>query len=104
MEELKAQFNRDMNGLYIRAISETKFNPHYFREMLKEFGGLGTSQRLLSKPAASGFTKLWELKRLDLTVEAFIIDHKEKYKKLFTNDELKIARQRLDELGYFKNN
>jgi len=101
MEELKAQFNRDMNGLYSRTISETKFNPHYFGEMLKEFGGLGTAQRLLSRPAASGFTKLWELKRLDLTVEAFIIDNKEKYQQLFTDEELKIAHQRLDELSYF---
>ncbi|MCG2719880.1 MAG: hypothetical protein L6266_04075 [Nanoarchaeota archaeon] len=103
MEKLELQFNRDMWGIYSNTITETKYNPGYFRKMLDDFGGLGTAKKLLAKDdTSSGFTELYELDRLDLTVEALIIDNKEKYKKLFSDEEIETADRRLRELNYFK--
>jgi len=102
MSELELQFNRDMWGIYSNTINETNYNPGYFRKMLDDLGGLGTAQELLAKnKTSSGFTELWKLGRLDLTVEALIIDNKEKYKKLFSNEEMETANRRLKELDYF---
>lgn len=101
--ELELQFNRDMWGIYSDTINETKYNPGYFRKMLDDFGGLGTAKKLLSADTTSqGFTKLWELGRLDLTVEALVIDNKEKYEELFSDEEIETADRRLRELNYFK--
>jgi hypothetical protein len=103
MNKLELQFNRDMWGLYSNTINETKYNPGYFRKMLEDIGGLETAKKLLTaNTTAQGFTKLWELDRLDLTVEALIIDNKEKYKRLFNDKETEIAEKRLRELNYFK--
>jgi hypothetical protein len=63
------------------------------------YGGLGTAQRLLaSTEVSSGFAAPYERDRLDLTVEALVIQSK--FASLFTEEELDIARQRLDQLGY----
>lgn len=103
METLKEQFNRAMWSIYSDTINETKYNPGYFRKMLEDIGGFETAKKLLSANTTSkGFTKLWELGRLDLTVEALIIDNKEKYKELFSDEELEMANRRLRELNYFK--
>ena len=67
--------------------------------MLSSYGGLGTAQRLLaSTEVSSGFAAMYERDRLDLTVEALVIQPK--FASLFTDEELDIARQRLDQLGY----
>ena len=45
-----------------------------------------------------GFTRLWELRRLDLTVEAVVL--RPEFASLFTPDERAVARQRLDSVGF----
>jgi hypothetical protein len=67
--------------------------------MLVEYGGVETARRLLRKSEPSdGFTTLWELRRLDLSVEAFVL--RPEYAPLFTEAERGIARARLKEYGY----
>jgi hypothetical protein len=67
--------------------------------MLVEYGGVETARRLLRKDGASdGFTTLWELKRLDLSREAFVL--LPEYAPLFTEEVRVIARARLGEYGY----
>jgi hypothetical protein len=67
--------------------------------MLSDYGSLGTAHRLLaSSEIHSGFTALYERGRLDLTVEALVV--KPEFASLFTEDEIGIAKQRLDQLGY----
>ena len=67
--------------------------------MVNESGGLGAAKRLLNAPDVSdGFRRLWEAKRLDLTVEAVVLQ--DKWASLFTPEELSSARQRLEDLGY----
>jgi hypothetical protein len=67
--------------------------------MVLEPGRVETTSRLLWKDEVSdGFTTLWELKRLDLSVEAFVL--RPEYEPLFTEAERGIARARLKEYGY----
>jgi hypothetical protein len=47
-----------------------------------------------------GFTKLWELGRLDLTVEAIIL--RNPFNQLFSREVLNTARERLGQLGYIE--
>jgi hypothetical protein len=72
-----------------------------FRQMLGEYGGLGTAKRLLAKEDIQ--TGLWELSQigsLDHSMEAYVI--KEHFQALFTPEELTEAFRRLEELGYSK--
>ena len=69
--------------------------------MLTEHGGLIAAKKLIADPKYSdGLTKLWELKRLDLSVEALVL--REPWSKLFTTEELASARKKLNELGYIE--
>lgn len=53
------------------------YRPTHFRNMLSANGGVSTVRQLLAKGKPSeGFTRLWELGRLDLTVEALIVETK----------------------------
>ena len=97
--DVRAEFERAMKDVYLRAKSEANYTASYFIGMLSSYGGLGTAQRLLaSTEVSSGFAALYERDRLDLTVEALVIQPK--FASLFTDEELDIARQRLDQLGY----
>jgi hypothetical protein len=97
--DVRAEFERAMKDVYVRAKSEANYTPTYFISMLSTYGGLGTAQRLLaSTEVSSGFAALYERGRLDLTVEALVIQSK--FASLFTDEELDIAHQRLDQLGY----
>ena len=51
------------------------YRPALFKQMLAAQGGEATVRQLLSKGKPSdGFTRLWELGRLDLTVEALVVE------------------------------
>jgi hypothetical protein len=95
-----AAFDRAMRDVYVRAKKEAGYSASFFLTMLSEYGPLGTAHRLLATPAASsGFTALYERGRLDLTVEAIVVQPE--FSGLFTEMEVETARQRLDRLGYF---
>lgn len=49
----------------------------------------------LHKPASDGFKKLEDADSLDLACEAFVVDESKAYAHLFTDEERRIARQRL---------
>jgi hypothetical protein len=68
-----------------------------FLEMLKNEGAVALTKRLVKeKGAQSGLLRAWELGLLDHSVEAKMLD--EKFKSLFTEQELSKARARLDAL------
>ncbi len=98
---LEAEFDERMLEIYQRALSELHYNASRFLQMLHEHRGLRTAQILLhSATVSEGYTKLWELRRLDLTVEAVIHDG-QRWHPLFTPNELAICQQRLSDYGYF---
>jgi len=97
---LEDEFNQRMQKVYLDGKTEVKFAAPLFAEMLKEHGGLETARRFIHSPDyAPGFTKLWERKRLDLTVEAVILEEP-KWHPLFTPEEIEICRERLRFYGY----
>ena len=74
--------------------AELGYNPKQFKVMVNQYGALGAVRRILHAPAVSdGFVTLWELRRLDLTVEAVATD--ERFRHLFTEEELAVAGKRL---------
>lgn len=99
LPDREAAFNDAMLEIYERAKTECKYNAARFLQMVVDRGGLQTARYLLHAPGLSdGFTALWQCNRLDLTVEAYVL--KPEWRGLFTEEEIKIAAQRLSDLGY----
>ena len=96
---LEAQFDTAMLGIYTRAKSDAGYDAHRFFGMLDERGGLETARHLINASKVSeGYAALWERGRLDLTVEALILD--EKWRPLFSKAEREIAIRRLRDYGF----
>lgn len=75
------------------------YNPGYFVSMIEDRGALGACRKLINDTSVSdGFTKLCEMGRLDLTVEAVAL--RSPYNALFTAGERLKSRKRLEEYGY----
>ncbi len=100
MPDILKEFDGAMFTIYRRAKSEAKYNATIFLNMLNERGGLATAKFLINAPKESdGYTELYLRKRLDLTVEAMVVEEK-RWHSLFTEDELDKARKRLEKHGY----
>ena len=98
-EGLTKEFETALRALAERAWIECHYRPGYFLDMLDKRGGEATAHALLAGRPSDGFVKLWELKRLDLSVEAIALQHP--WRSLFADQELRTAEQRLREAGYF---
>jgi hypothetical protein len=100
--KLESEFDTAMMDIYVRAKLEAGYTASIFHRMLTERQGLATAQHLINdKNVSQGYTALWERNRLDLAVEAVIIDN-EKWHSLFSSDELAKARRRLYDYRYFE--
>src|SRR5687768_4771094 len=75
--DLEKQFTRGLlDGCQVLA-KEHRYNPTYFRRMVLEHGGVEAVRRLLrSENYQEGLHTLWELGRLDASVEAAILNPK----------------------------
>jgi hypothetical protein len=97
--ELEKQFHQAMVQGYQQTKRETGYNATMYIQMISKSGGLATARQLIhAASVSSGFTTLWEKKRLDLAVEAFVLQ--ERWNPLFTDDERQIARDRLAQYGF----
>jgi hypothetical protein len=77
---------------------------NHFFQMLTNRGGLDTARFLINTPKESdGYTALYLRGRLDLTVEAMVVENT-KWHKLFTSEELEKARARLKKYEYIPRN
>jgi len=93
------EFSQRMKAVYDRGRSEAAYNASFFLNMLSQYGPQETAHKLLASPAISdGFAELWERGRLDLTVEALVVDPK--FSDLFSESEIEVARRRLEQFGY----
>lgn len=99
VEPLVVEFNNAMQEIYRRAKTEAGYNATVFLRMLQDRGALETARYLIhtAKPS-DGFTALWQKGRLDLTVEAHVLQPH--FEPLFTDDERTVCLQRLEALGY----
>ena len=97
--ELETAFHERMRQIYDQAEDECGYKATRFLQMVNVDGGLAAARKLLSAGGYSeGLTRLWEEKRLDISMEATILQ--EPWQQLFTEQELAIARKKLEELGY----
>ena len=95
--EIRQQYEDEVR----RAIQECRalgYVPRLFMQMVGELGAIEASRRLLAPPVdhcSDGFVRLWELGRLDLTVENLTCQD-ERFAALFTEAERRIGRERLE--------
>jgi hypothetical protein len=85
---------------FIRAARECVaigYHPTQFLQMLGELGPVTASIQLVIGNH-EGFEQLWQLDRLDLSVEAIIL--REPYCNLFSDEVLERARQKLQEFDF----
>jgi hypothetical protein len=100
MPELLKQFDQAMLSIYQRAKAEVNYNATIFFRMLSERGGLSTAKYLInSENPSDGYTHLFERGRLDLTVEAMVVETPQ-WHELFTPEELGRAKKRLEDYKY----
>jgi hypothetical protein len=96
---LEEDFHHAMIGIYEKAKDACDYKPTRFLQMVQEYGGVRTAKRLLARSEVqSGLETLWECHRLDLSMEALVL--KPRFQSLFTEEELKIAKDRLILYGY----
>ena len=98
--ELENEFHEAMLNIYRIAKSEANYNAQRFLQMVVDHGGAEAAHMLINANTVSeGYTALWERERLDLTVEAMVVNTA-RFHSLFISNELKICRNRLQEYGY----
>jgi hypothetical protein len=99
VNEVEREFHRAMVAIYETAKRELGYNATRFLQMLSEQGALATARQLLwSDTPSDGFTALWSHHRLDLTVEAHVLQ--QRYAILFSDDDRQRARDRLAAYGW----
>ena len=89
-----------MMGIYLTAKSNLNYNATYFHQMLLRDRGVLTAKKLVNAAEQSdGYTNLYLKGRLDLTVEALIVDNP-RWQALFSENDVANARKRLDKNNY----
>ncbi len=97
--DLEKQFHVAMIDIYKRAKSDVGYNATRFLRMVSEHGGLETAKILIRSNAVSeGYIALHDRQRLDLTVEAVMLDRQ--WWPLFSDAERRIAIKRLRDYEY----
>lgn len=100
MTDKSDTFEGAMFDIYRRAKAEAGYNATIFLRMISDQGGLATAKYLINSPKVSdGYTHLYERGRLDLTVEALLVEN-DRWHHLFESSEIAIARRRLTQYGY----
>ena len=95
------KLEKDLEEEFIASANECKrlgikFNFDFEHTYLKSYGAIGTAKRLLNtgvENIQSGFIKLWEVNRVDITIEGIVT--KEKYRILFDERTINNALERL---------
>ena len=101
--KLEEEFNIEMLSLYKKTKIETGYNAAYFLKLITDYGGLNAAKKLLIMgDPAEGFLKLWEIKRLDLSLEVLILTSP--WDSLFDATEIACAKKRLEKYGFKKIN
>ena len=92
--DLESRFEAAMVDIYERAGHEVAYWATRYLQMLRRRGALETARYLLqSRFTADAYVRLRDAGRLDLTVEALVLDPE--YESLFDEAELARARDRL---------
>lgn len=99
MSELEARFHEEMiERVYRAAGRECGYWAGRFLQSVRRHGGVAAARTFLGRKAVSrGFEVLRERGRLDLSMEALVLDPR--YRALFSEAELAEAERRLATTG-----
>lgn len=101
MTALEKKFDEELIKKCEIAQKECGYNPARFLQTVAKFGGVKTAKEIMRKGKVSdGFDKLQEAGRIELTMEAVVVDSR--YGELFTDDEVNSCYALLCEHGYYK--
>lgn len=95
-EELQDEFILSVNA---SVLAGAKISPTKILDQIYKYGAIGAANRLIkdgTEKLQAGFIKMFDIKRLDLTIEHII--QKQKYRVLFSEEILKKAKEKLDKL------
>lgn len=99
-EALEQKFHEAMFTIYRRARNEAKYNATRFLEMITKERGIMVAKTLINAPKVSdGYTELYLRNRLDLTVEAEVVDQP-MWHPLSDLEEIERAKERLRQYRY----
>jgi hypothetical protein len=99
LTDLEQQFD-DACMLSVRESRRLNYDAKLFIAMRSELGSVEACRRLINAPKwPDGFSRLWEMKRLDLSIEAFVHDNP-KFRPLFDTPTLENCEKRLVEAEY----
>ena len=96
---IELKFDQRMLLVYEQAKAELNYHATRFQSLVRSVGGVDAAKQLLStRHYSEGLTRLWEEGRLDISMEAAVLE--KSWQELFTADELETAKLRLTKLGY----
>lgn len=99
MTELERKFNKAMINIYKQAKKELNYSATRLLQLVSEKGGVLAAKQLIAVSGGTqGFSVLYENKRLDLSIEALVINPE--YQELFSQEEIDICNKRLKEYEY----
>ncbi|HEX8211942.1 MAG TPA: hypothetical protein VF584_17330 [Longimicrobium sp.] len=95
-ETLEERFHRKLESSYWEVGRATSYWANRFLQKVRRVGGLQASREWLDakKDTAAGLDRVVSVGRADLSLEAMVLE--EEWKELFTPEERRIARERLD--------
>jgi hypothetical protein len=95
---LEEQFHEEVLRAW-REASELGYHANRLLERVHEHGALLTAHELLASPLEhEGLNRLWELERLDLSIEALVLEPR--FAPLFSDEERRHASTVLKRYGY----
>lgn len=99
LDALRIRFHQEMVNAYQACIKDLHYHPTLVLQYLEEHTAVETAHWLVNLPnESSGFTKLWEAGRLDLSAEAMVL--KPEYAPLFSVEDRRLAYDILKQYGY----
>ncbi len=100
---MTTELENELKEILLKSCEESEkfgYNAGFFRGKINRDGAVETIKFLIDRPNPSTkFIEFWNDGKLIFSAEALILKHP-KFHKLFTDDLLKIARERLIEHGY----
>jgi hypothetical protein len=97
--DIYKEFTGAMLDIYRRSLNETGVKHTYFFQMIDRSSGHEAAMQLIhSKKPSDGYADLHSKGRLDLTVEALVLQRK--WDSIFTADDRAKARARLADYSF----
>lgn len=95
-QNLELEFHEEMLAIHQKSGRATGYWPNRFLQKVRRAGGLAAAKEWLKpeKGLSPGLLRLARENRIDLSMEALVI--KDPWKQLFTDEEVKEARKRLE--------